>query len=212
MRRAALPLLLAPISAPLGAQVPDTVTIFTSFAHAPDTSVMDRMKAELDAVMVRIGLRFQWRSLELADGHEPMAEIVVVNFRGNCGTHLTRQNVTPGALGWTQVTDQKVLPFSEIDCDRIRDLMASRLAVADGSEQSRLLGRAIARVLAHEIYHFLSKSTTHAMTGIAKARYTCAELSSEHLEFEASQIRAVRRAMARSLTLNLPTGATAGGG
>jgi len=83
-----------------------------------------------------------------------------------------------------------------VDCNLIRQLIAEPLAGAPPIEQHRLLGRAMARVLAHEMYHVLTNSTKHGTHGIAKAAYSCAELAADHLSFEGEQIRRGRGAKA----------------
>jgi hypothetical protein len=98
-------------------------------------------------------------------------------------------------LGSTHIADGRILPFADVDCDRIRELMASSLAPASPQERERLLGHAMARVLAHELYHFLAHTTKHASTGIAKASYTGTELAAGVLRFDEAQLRSVRAAL-----------------
>jgi hypothetical protein len=206
MRRLMLPLLLAlPASAfsgptAEGAPAPSPVTIYTQFAHPPSAVSVEHMKAELDAIMAPLDLHFAWRSLEQANGHEALFEIVVVSFQGTCRSDgLLPEELPVRALGWTHIADGQVLPFSEVDCDRIRGLMNSPLAAAAPGERARLLGRAMARVLAHELYHFFTNTTNHAHSGIAKACYTGAELAGEQLRFEDAQLRKVRSGRLREL-------------
>jgi hypothetical protein len=168
------------------------LTIYTRFAHSPSAVSIAYMKTELDAVMLPFHLRFDWRSLEDATGHQVVAEIVVVSFQGVCEVDSLPPGGPPaGMLGWTHIADGQILPFADVDCDKIREVMTLTLAVSPQSERARLLGRAMARVLAHELYHFLVHTTKHASTGIAKASYTGAELASNCLRFDEAQLRIV---------------------
>src|SRR5580658_1469108 len=45
-------------------------------------------------------------------------------------------------------------------------------------------GQALARLLAHELYHVLNQTAGHAQTGIAKAQLTAAELVAERFQFD----------------------------
>jgi hypothetical protein len=44
-------------------------------------------------------------------------------------------------------------------------------------------GRALARVLSHELYHVLARTTGHAREGVAKPSLAGADLSSAYLAF-----------------------------
>ncbi len=189
------------------------ITIYTQFDHAPSAGSIDHMKIELDAIMAPLGLRFDWRSLEGATGHEVLAEIMVLSFKGTCQSNELISNlVRGGPLGWTHVSDGEVLPFADVDCDRIRRLIRSPMAVTPLPERDQVLGRAMARVVAHEMYHFFTNTTKHASKGIAKPVYTAVELACPHLEFEVSQLRQVRRGRLRNLIGAIPATSPAGGG
>lgn len=169
------------------------VTIYTQFANPPSALSIEHMKAELDTIMAPLGFDFDWRSLEEADGHQVTVELVVVSFKGECRTDcLRRPGPRTGPLGWTHVANGEILPFADVDCDRIRELMTLPLAQAVPPERARLLGRAMARVLAHELYHFLMNTPRHSSTGIAKSAYTAAELASEHLRFDDAELLVAR--------------------
>jgi len=170
-----------------------TLTIYTRFAHSPSVLSIGYMKTELDAIMIPFHLRFDWRSLAQASGHEVVAEVVVVSFQGACQADKLAPGGPPaGTLGSTHIADGEILPFADVNCDEIRQVMTAALAVSLPIERESLLGRAMARVLAHELYHFLAHTTKHASTGIAKASYTGAELASNHLRFDEAQLRIVR--------------------
>lgn len=182
----------------------DQITIYTQFAHTPSALSIEHMKRELDAIMAPLSLHFGWRSLERANGHDAVAEIVVVNFQGTC-----RSDIRPpggsrnGPLGQTHITDGQILPFTEVDCDRIREVMAMPLSWAVFAERERLLGRAMARVLAHELYHFFTNTIEHAHSGLAKPCYTGAELGAEQFRFDDAELRKLRSGRLRGM-LNHP--------
>jgi hypothetical protein len=170
------------------------LAIYTRFSHPPSALSIAYMKTELDAIMRPFSLRLNWRSLEQGGGHEIVTNLVVVSFQGVCQADtLPHWNPSAGNLGWTHIADGQILPFADVDCDSIRRLMTASLASAGPPERERLLGRAMARVLAHELYHFLARTTRHASTGIAKASYTGSDLASGFLLFDEAQLRSVRR-------------------
>jgi hypothetical protein len=52
----------------------------------------------------------------------------------------------------------------------------------------RVLGRAMGRVLAHEVYHAVLRTPSHAAHDIAKPSLTPAELFGPELRFDSTQI------------------------
>jgi hypothetical protein len=47
-------------------------------------------------------------------------------------------------------------------------------------------------LLAHELYHVLAQTEDHASAGIAKARFSAADLLAEHLDFETASLDRLR--------------------
>ena len=174
--------------------VSSTVAIYTRFAHAPSTLSVEQMKAELDAIMAPSDLHLDWRDMEQTGNRQPTAELMVVSFKGECQADwLTPTASHDSALGWTHISDGQLLPFTDVDCDRIRHLMRQPLSLAPPPERAKMLGRAMARVLAHELYHYLLHTTRHASSGLAKASYTASELASVYLRFADTQVLLLRQ-------------------
>jgi len=97
------------------------IALYTQFQEDPPEAVTEALHDELDSVMAPMGLRFEWHSLTGARGNEVAVELAVLTFKGRCDVAgLMPRNGSPGALGWTHVSDGIILPFSDVDCDRIR--------------------------------------------------------------------------------------------
>jgi hypothetical protein len=82
------------------------------------------------------------------------------------------------------VVDGKILPFSWVDCTALNRFLAPVASEKSKTEQEDLYGRSMARLLAHEFYHVLAQTNGHAAAGIAKARFSTADLLADHLDFE----------------------------
>src|SRR5579871_5771844 len=159
-----------------------TVDIYTQFEHRASNLSLENMKVELQEIMKPAGLNLEWHSLQEATGKGEASQILVVHFEGECASdQLETATVKTGPLGWTSVSDGEVLPFSYVDCDQIRHLMITSLSAVVPGEREYLLGRAMARVLAHEMYHVFTNSTQHSSQGIGKAVYSSTELVSRRL-------------------------------
>jgi hypothetical protein len=164
------------------------VLLYTNFEHDPPASVVDALHSELEAIMRPIGLEFEWRSLSGPRLKEAAAELVVVSFKGRCDAgRLGHAKPDVQALGITHMSDGVILPFSDIDCDAVRLFVQRELLRAPEAEHARTYGRAVARVVAHELYHVLAQTPRHGSNGLAKGLYRVQELLDPGLFFEESE-------------------------
>jgi hypothetical protein len=182
--------MLSSFAAPGHAKSP--VTVYFKFEQPVAEASIDQMKLELAAIVAPIGLEFEWRPLNAARGREVAAELVVVTFKGACRMEAPLPAPSRSrALGWTHITDGVVLPFADISCDGIRTFIDRRLRRANRAERDAALGRAIGRVLAHELYHIFNNTVCHG-GGIAKPFYSAAELVAREFRFEEKETRSLR--------------------
>lgn len=189
---------LAEVKEPRAEAAP--ITVYTHFDQECSAVSLEEMKAELSTIMSPIGLSFEWRSLDAARGNEVAVELVVVNFKGKCEMEdMVSSKTEPGALGWTHMSDGDVLPFSDVECDRIRRFINPLVGAKDPERRQAILGRAMGRVLAHEFYHIFTNTTRHASRGVAKAFYSAGELVSEKFEFQSRETGTLRNGRLRQL-------------
>ena len=62
--------------------------------------------------------------------------------------------------------------------------MQKDLASEPQSERDALFGRALGRILSHELYHVLAQTSHHASCGVAKSAFSVADLLADEFEFE----------------------------
>ncbi len=170
------------------------IRLYTAFQQPPPNAVRDAMRDELTKIMSPIGLAFQWSSLAENKGNQLSAQVAVIHFIGHCdGVSSAPSNPQYGVLGWTDMTDGAVLPFSDIDCDRIGGFLRADLLGRPREEQEEAFGRAVGRVLAHELYHIFLNTPRHGSQGVAKPYYTPQELLSKSFQFEQKECDELRR-------------------
>ena len=99
-----------------------------------------------------------------------------------------------------------ILPFSDVDCDRIRIFVQRDLLLLKAEEREEAFGRAVGRVLAHELYHIFAHTAHHGSDGVGKAAYTVQELLCDEFQFEEHEALALRSANGRTLTAEKATG------
>ena len=155
----------------------DSTAVYTAFQQEPPPEVLDSMRREVAAIMSPGGLRLNWRSLSGVDGTEVFSELAVAKFQGNCdGSGGVPGHNEPGALAWSHVSEGAVIPFADVDCDRIQSFLWKKLVALESRKRETVFGRAVGRVLAHELYHIFARATTHGTRDVDKPYYTVAAL------------------------------------
>lgn len=79
-------------------------------------------------------------------------------------------------LGSTEVSNGHVLPFGKVECDQVRKALFFLTPGADFRERQRALGMALGPVVAHELYHILARTTSHATGRLPKASQSLRDL------------------------------------
>ncbi|MDR3703491.1 MAG: hypothetical protein P4L56_27830 [Candidatus Sulfopaludibacter sp.] len=162
------------------------------------------MKSELASLMQSAGYRVAWR-----DSHSKTdstaATLVVVQLQGACSVPAgSSASDGPAAdtktLASTAVSDDVVLPFSIINCAALSRVVWPSLAQEPGARRDFLYGRAMARLLAHELYHILANTRDHERDGIAKSHFTFTDLLTERFEFEHTTLAKLQRAVPEVVT------------
>ena len=170
----------------------------------PQSHTLDIMKSEAASLMQSAGYRVVWR-----DPHSKpdtsAGNLVVVQLLGACGVPAG-SSVSDGpvsdtrTLAYTAVSDDVVLPFTTINCGALSRVVWPLLVQEPGARRDFLYGRAMARLLAHELYHVLANTRDHDRDGIAKSHFTFTDLLTEHFEFEHSTLTKLQRAAPEVVT------------
>lgn len=159
-----------------------SVSVYLDFAGTPSLVSMDAMKTEAANLMEPAGFRLAWRQLNTNHGTEGSERVVVVHLKGTCATgaavETPRDEDPEIILGSTAVASGQVLPYSEIACDAVRRFLPETELPGSRADKDSAFGRALGRVLAHELYHALLRTTHHGRVGFAKAVQTPRELLS----------------------------------
>ena len=61
-------------------------------------------------------------------------------------------------------------------------------------ERERAFGRALGRVLVHELFHVFWSTEKHGTGGVAKEKYAVSDLLAEHFQFNEKQMRSLTAA------------------
>jgi hypothetical protein len=117
-----------------------------------------------------------------------------VKFRGACQIDpASDRDPEPGPLAFTHRSDGAILPFSEVECDRVRSSLLSAMPAQDHVRADIIFGRAMARVLAHELYHVLAATETHSRQGVMQRALSGADLIGDQLELGPDELNRMLR-------------------
>src|SRR3954469_5059097 len=144
------------------------LTIVLDFQGPHSSRSVDAMKHEIEALMQPSGIKFNWR-LRGELGEAAVDNLIVVRFKGKCVLEPVGYLYDErGPLAFTYSTAGEVQPYSEVPCDKVTAAVRSAMAGADFARADLLLGRALGRVVAHEMAHMLAKSGAHSHDGFTK--------------------------------------------
>lgn len=176
---------------------PRVLTIVVAAERPIPDGVMQAMRVEVSRLFHGAGLWFEWRfRSEMKNGVEA-ENLTVATFRGSCwmdnSAEVTPRS-TPGAeLAYAHVTDGAILPFAVIHCERVRAAARSAMWGGDFKRSPQLMGRALARVLAHEIFHIIGNEHEQSAEGVFKQALTGSDLIAETLDFHEDDLMRLRR-------------------
>lgn len=145
------------------------------------------MEAESQRIAKQAGLRVRFVERSQAAA-EQFTDLVVFRMKGRCEMDTLPALLDErGPFAWAFTADGNVLPFGEVKCDRVRESIKTALRPADYRKADELFGRALGRVVAHEIYHMLANTKKHGKSGIAKDSLSAQQLIAETLDFSAHE-------------------------
>jgi len=175
---------LACICALFGLAVPafgEGITIVLEFQGPRSESAIVEMKREFAGIMKESELHFDFRSREQVSAAAP-DDLVIVKFTGKCvlepAPYLYDER---GPMAFTYSTDGVVQPFSAVACDKVTSAIRPAMSGGDFAKADLMLGRALGRVLAHEVVHMLSKSGAHGRDGVSKTSLSGSQLIAPEL-------------------------------
>jgi hypothetical protein len=168
------------------------LTIILKFDGPHSDVSIAEMKRESESILRETGLHLSWRLRDEVDD-ESFPDLVIVRFRGKCMMEPTPFLYDErGPLAFTHINGTVILPYSEVECDKVRSSIRLAMFGGDYARGNLLMGRALGRVLAHELYHIVRKTIDHAPDGVARRALSGAQLISDLLGLRPVDAGAVR--------------------
>ena len=160
-------------------------------AIAPEAS--SELKREVSDLLQPAAIRVEWQDPAVDRGGAENDYSAVVHLRGSCrpaepSTRFEHAVSGPFTLASSAVSDGVILPFGDVDCSALNSFLGPALWSEPDQARERIYARAVARLMAHELYHVVGQTAAHARSGVAEPAFTVAELLSDHFEFAESTL------------------------
>jgi hypothetical protein len=170
-----------------------SIAVFVAADHDAGSSVLRSMQREAEDALGPSQIHISWHAMEASQYSQVYESMAMVRLRGECRVEAPPARrglqINSEPLGQTQVVEGKVLPMAEIRCDAVRRVIDRELRSAHPDQKEELLGRALGRVVAHELYHILLRSSDHGRDGLARPAQSSSDLLAEHSSFAEKQAK-----------------------
>jgi hypothetical protein len=164
-------------------------------AGLADPASVAYMKQELASSMRVAGYSIAWAEPPaMPDARD--SSLSVLELDGPCAPPsagiAVSANLDVESLASTATSGPAILPFHTLHCDSLNRVIGREMAAASRDHRPWLYGRAMARLAAHELYHYLSGAREHSRDGIAKACFSAQDLLSDSFQFENATLARLR--------------------
>jgi hypothetical protein len=189
--------LIASLASPVFAATPQPeLTVVLDFKGTWSRQSVQEMQREATQIIGASGIRLGWVSRGDA-GQSSFSDLVVLTFRGSC----TYVPAPPrydelGPYASTRTSNGEVQPFADVDCDHIVNSVRAAMFGGDFGKADMLVGRALGRVVAHELVHMLTRSDVHGREGVQRAALSGKQLIAASLPlsmFDVDRLRLERK-------------------
>lgn len=136
------------------------------------------LKKEIDRLFSATKLRIDWVNRSEAGLGFEAADLVLVRLRGDCSA-AAMPPLPPdelGPLARTHISHGTVISYSEVECGRVARAAQSALHGGERARPQEMMGRALGRVVAHELLHIFLQQKSHAPKGIFRRGLTPRQL------------------------------------
>ena len=87
-----------------------------------------------------------------------------------------------------------------MNCDEVRQYLAPEAVHVQPKNRADLYGRALGRIVSHEMYHIFAATATHASEGVARASFSRRQLVQPVFAFEPEESEKLRDYRVRAFT------------
>ncbi len=155
------------------------VTVLLEYDKPVSLETTRSLQVELTRIFSDSRIQLDLRLKNEVPEYSQFEELVLFRMKGSCSIRalpVTALSDERGPLAMTHMVNGELLPFGEVGCDRVRTSVQRRLGRGSPASHEAQLGIALARVMAHEVYHRAAHFARHTKVGIPKAALSSEEL------------------------------------
>jgi hypothetical protein len=169
------------------------VTVVMDFDGPHSDRSLQQMKRETEEIFKSAGVHLDWRGRDEVAGRS-YENLVLVHFKGKCILDpMPALYDERGPFAFTYSSGGDVLPFSDVECDRLTASVQAAMWGDDFARPDYVMGRALGRVLAHELVHILTRSAAHGNDGVTQATLSGRDLIGAPLRLSREDMERLRR-------------------
>ena len=174
------------------ARLSPKLTVVLDFRGTRSDRTVTAMERETEGIFKASGLNLDWRMAADA-ARESYDDLVVVQFKGACKVEPVPYVYDElGPMAFTYSSDGNLQPFTQVSCDKVAASVRSAMWGEDFQKADLLFGRALGRVLAHELVHMLTGSGVHGREGVQRPALSGKDLISGSLLLSPADIARLR--------------------
>jgi hypothetical protein len=174
----------------------EDILVVATFDRSPSAPAVEWMQQETARVFSEAGVTFLWRQANQPNIMPAGVPHVTLRAHGDCRIEPNALAAAEdGPMGWVESQDGVIRPLIDVDCDRISAMVRQNRGPLPLPLMVRAFGHALGRVLAHELYHYVTQSATHSASGIFRRALTSRDLMLPEVRFGPAEIEALRKAM-----------------
>jgi hypothetical protein len=155
-----------------------TLAVYGGTAQGLDAEARFAMRAEVQRLLAPAGFAVVWKGPTERNAGEDFEQVAVASFEGSCSAIAPTLTPAAASLADTSITNGRILPFFRVDCPHVIQMLGPHA-------EPSVVGRALGRVIAHEIYHIVAHTLDHHDRGVAKAVFSTLDLINPRFEFDA---------------------------
>ena len=175
----------APDSSPVtGPVMAPPVTVLLDFEQPHSSASFAALQQELDRILAPARLHIDLRDKSDVPPYAQFGDLLIFKMKGACSmTSLPIGALSDerGPLAMTYSADGQMLSFGEVECDRVRQCLQRVFGRGNPHAHEAAFGIALARVMAHEMYHMMGNCADHTRHGVTKRSLSGQELSQQRL-------------------------------
>lgn len=172
--------------------LPSGLTVILDFRGAHSDLSVREMENETSTILKTTGLKLNWR-LRNEAAMNAYPDLVVMTFNGACKFDQdARAYNTLAPLASTKTTNHQIQSFGQVDCDHVVESARSAMWGSDFAHADFLVGRALGRVVTHEIVHMLTHSAAHNRDGVFEPALSGRQLIAPTLPLAAMEVEKLR--------------------